>query len=269
MKASLKGQVVWLTGASSGIGAALVPLLQTECEHVFISARNAESLCNLATGYRNVTALVADVTQPDSLKTATTMINSRYDHLDCLIANAGTCEYVDVGHFDSALIERVMRTNFMGLVYSVEAALPLLRKSARPRIAGVSSSVTALAMPCAEAYGASKAASTHFLQSLRADLWAEGIEVSVISPGFVQTPLTDKNDFPMPARISAEQAATAIVRGLNKGASDIHFPKRFTRLLRFIGWLPDFLRFRITRAMARPAPSAHTSSANTCGDSRS
>lgn len=269
MKASLKGQVVWLTGASSGIGAALVPLLQKECEHVFISARNAESLFSLTTGYRNVTALVADVTQPDSLKTAATMISSRYDHLDCLIANAGTCEYVDVGNFDSTLIERVMRTNFMGLVYSVEAALPLLRKSARPRIAGVSSSVTALPMPRAEAYGASKAASTHFLQSLRADLWAEGIEVSVISPGFVQTPLTDKNDFPMPARISADKAAAAIVCGLNKGACDIHFPKRFTRLLRFIGWLPDFLRFRITRTMARPVPSVNTSSANTCGDSRS
>src|SRR5690606_2839950 len=86
---------------------------------------------------------------------------------------------------------------------------------------------------------------------MRADLWHEGMDVSVISPGFVQTPLTDRNDFPMPGRISAEQAALAIISGLEKRRFDIHFPKRFTWVLQLLGALPAAIRFRITRAMSR------------------
>ena len=244
-------KIIWLTGASSGIGAALVHALQSECAHLFISARNEQALAQLAAGYRNVTALPLDVTSAADMQQASAIIEQRFGRLDVLLANAGTCEYVDVKNFNADLFQRVFSTNFFGLVNSVQAALPLLRQSPAATIAGVSSSVTALAMPRAEAYGASKAAATHFLQSLAADLAPEGIQVSIVSPGFVQTPLTDLNDFPMPAMISAEQAAHCIVRGLKKGKTDIHFPRRFTLLLRFIGLLPDAIRYRITKNMVR------------------
>ena len=92
---------------------------------------------------------------------------------------------------------------------------------------------------------------THFLECMKADLDGQGIDVSVISPGFVKTPLTDQNDFPMPMRISAESAAERIIRGLEKRTWDIHFPKRFTFILKFIGFLPASLRHRITTAMSR------------------
>jgi len=258
----LARQIIWLTGASSGIGAALAIKLPPLCQHLFITARNNDALQKLKGDYDNVTVLPADVTDNDQLKNAANIIHSHWGRLDTLIANAGTCEYVDVNHFDAALIQRVMRTNFFGLVNSTEAALPLLRNSQRGYLVGMSSSVTALAMPRAEAYGASKAATLHFLQSLKADLSSTGIDVSAVSPGFVKTPLTDRNDFPMPAQISAEQAAEHIIKGMRKRHFDIHFPKRFTRILRMISLLPDWLRFRITASMSRAGKQTISSANN-------
>ena len=170
-----------------------------------------------------------------------------------MIANAGTCEYVDVNQFDTALFRRVLETNVLGLVNTVGAALPLLKQSKRGYIVGVSSSVAMLAMPRAQAYGSSKAAITHFLESMKADLTPLGLDVSVVSPGFVKTPLTDVNDFPMPMRITADQAAKEIVKGLRKRTWHIHFPKRFTFILWMLGHLPAFLRHKITAAMSRSA----------------
>lgn len=243
-------QVIWLTGASTGIGEALVHALQARCQHLFITARNVEQLQTLAEPYHNVTALAADITDIAQLQQVADHISARFGRLDTVIANAGTCEYVDVDAFDHRLFERVFNTNFMGLVNTVEVALPLLRNSTRGYLTAVSSSVTYLAMPRAQAYGASKAAMTHFMACMKADLVHQGIDVSIISPGFVKTPLTDQNDFPMPMRISAEDAAQAIIKGLEKRTWDIHFPKRFTRLLKFMGALPTALRFAITANMS-------------------
>ena len=251
----LARQVIWLTGASSGIGEALARALASRCQQLIITARNYKALEAISKDFSNVTVLAADVTKISELHHAATEIQNRFGRIDTLIANAGTCEYLDIDQFDAELIKRVMQTNFFGLVNSIEAALPLLQQSQRGYIAGMSSSVTALAMPRAEAYGASKAATLHFLQSLKADLTASGIDVSAISPGFVKTPLTDRNDFAMPAMISAEQAAQEIIRGLSSRHFDIHFPKRFTRVLRLLGLLPDWLRFRLTAAMSRSKQS--------------
>jgi len=244
-------QVIWLTGASSGIGEALVHALQAECRHLIISARNAEALQQLAENYNNVSIQVADITNASQMLAAAAAIKAQFGHIDTLIANAGTCEYVDVDHFDSALIWRVHETNFFGLINTVEAALPLLQESQRGYIAGMSSSVTWLAMPRAQAYGASKAAVRHFLECMQADLKHKGIDVGIISPGFVQTPLTDRNDFPMPGKIDAEKAADIIVHGLKKRQLEIRFPFLFTLILRVLGALPASLRLKITSAMAR------------------
>ncbi|MGL6250948.1 MAG: SDR family NAD(P)-dependent oxidoreductase, partial [Billgrantia desiderata] len=134
-------------------------------------------------------------------------------------------------------------------------ALPLLRQARqtgrRPQLAATSSAAAYLALPRAEAYGASKAALSHYLESLRLDLAHEGIDVSVIHPGFVATPLTARNDFAMPMRISAEAAAQAIVTGLEKRRLDIHFPRRFTYGLRLLGLLPPPLRYRLGKRLVR------------------
>lgn len=244
-------QIIWLTGASSGIGEALVHSLQAQCRHLFITARNADALQALAVQYSNVSVLVADITDAEQMQTAATEITAEFGRLDTLIANAGTCEYLDVTEFDIELIRRVHETNFFGMVNTLNAALPLLRNSQRGFIAGMSSSVTWLAMPRAQAYGSSKAAVRHFLQCMQADLKQEGIDVSIISPGFVGTPLTDLNDFPMPGKISASKAADIITRGLIKRKAEIRFPYLFTLFLRFLGALPNGLRLRVTSAMAK------------------
>ena len=247
----LNQHIIWLTGASSGIGASLIAALQSCCQQLIITARNEQALLELAQPYQNVSVKAADITNEQQLQIVAAEIGAQFGRIDTVIANAGTCEYVDVNQFDSALFRRVIAPNFMGLIYTVAAALPWLRKSQRGYLVGTSSSVTWLAMPRAQAYGASKAAMRHFLEAMRADLWHEHIDVSIISPGFIATPLTDKNDFPMPFRISAEQAAMAIIKGLEKRTFDIHFPKRFTRLLQLLGALPTAIKFRITRAMSR------------------
>lgn len=244
-------QIIWLTGASSGIGEALVHSLQTQCRHLFVSARNQEALQTLADQYSNVSVLVADITDAVQMQTAAAEIGAEFGRIDTLIANAGTCEYLDVEQFDIELIRRVHETNFFGMVNTLNAALPLLRNSQQGLIAGMSSSVTWLAMPRAQAYGSSKAAVRHFLQCMQADLKQEGIDVSIISPGFVGTPLTDQNDFPMPGKISAEKAADIIVRGLHKRKAEIRFPFLFTLVLRLLGALPNSLRLRVTSSMAR------------------
>ena len=252
----LDEQIIWLTGASSGIGAALTKALSDQCLHLYISARNRDKLEALADGCERITVLPADITDEESLEKAAAEILKQSGRLDTLIANAGTCEYVDALNIDTDMFRRVHETNFMGMVNTVKAALPLLRHSRRGYIAGVSSSVTYLAMPRAQAYGSSKAAVTHFLEAMKADLAAVDIDVSVISPGFVKTPLTDVNDFPMPMLISPEEAAAAIIKGLQKRPWQIDFPRRFTLLLSLLGHLPAFLRHRLTRAMSRTGEDA-------------
>jgi NAD(P)-dependent dehydrogenase (short-subunit alcohol dehydrogenase family) len=175
-----------------------------------------------------------------------------WGHLDQVILNAGTCEYVDAGVFEADMIERVMRANLFSAAYCVEAALPLLRKAQRPHLVAVCSSVTYLPLPRAEAYGASKAAMRYLFQSLRIDLAHEGIDVTLVSPGFVDTPLTQKNDFPMPMRWPVGNAAAYIATRLEKRPLDIAFPWPFIAALRALALLPQRLQLTLGRRMARP-----------------
>jgi short-subunit dehydrogenase len=171
------------------------------------------------------------------------------ENLDLAILNAGTCEYIDLPDFDSALVSRVMRANVESLAISIEGVLPLLRLGNNPHLVGVGSSASYVPLPRAEAYGASKAAAAYMLETLRIDLARENITVSLVSPGFVKTPLTDRNDFPMPMRVSIEQACEAIRRGIAKRHLEIHFPKRFTLSLKALSLLPRRLWLAMAKRM--------------------
>lgn len=249
---------IWLTGATSGIGRALALRLLDQGHRVAVSARRDSALAALTEGYDNALPLPLDVTDRGAVTAAAQRLARGFGGLDLAILNAGTCEYLDNGDIDVDLVERVFATNLWGSLYCLEAALPLLRRAraagARPLLAATSSAAAYLPLPRAEAYGASKAALNHFFESLRLDLYGEGIDVSLIHPGFVKTPLTDRNDFPMPMRLGAEAAAEAILAGLEKRRLDIHFPRRFTLPLRFVGILPPGLRYRLTRRLARTTP---------------
>ncbi len=243
----------WVTGASTGIGRAVAEELLRRGARVVASARTETVLSELARAWdpERVMVLPLNVTDRAATLRAMDAVRQRWGGLDIAILNAGTCEYVDVKKFDSTIFERTMRTNVLSMAYGVEAVLPLLRQSPSPHLLGMSSTVAYGGLPRAEAYGASKAAIKNFFEALRVDLAPEGIPVSVICPGFVRTPLTDRNDFPMPFRIEADDAARRIVDGIEAQTLDIHFPKRFSIPLRLLTLLPSRLYMKVVSAMVR------------------
>ncbi|MGY4533798.1 NAD(P)-dependent dehydrogenase (short-subunit alcohol dehydrogenase family) [Pseudomonas sp. TE3786] len=248
---------VWLTGASSGIGAAMAEQLLAAGTRLVLSARRGEPLQALAARYpEQVLVLPGDLADAAQVHAIGEQIAQQWGALDGVILNAGTCEYIDAQHFEAAMVERVMRANLLSAAYCIEAALPLLRIGREPHLVAVASSVTYLPLPRAEAYGASKAALRYLLQSLRIDLAAEGIDVTLVSPGFVDTPLTQRNDFPMPMRWSAQQAAAHIVRRLDKRPYEIAFPGVFIACLKWLACLPTGLQLALGKRMARSATNA-------------
>lgn len=262
MTGSLAYQRIWLVGASSGIGAALVKALDEPGRTLYLSARNAEAMEALAEKFQaDSRVLPMDMTQPEQVQHACERI-AQDGGLDLVILNAGTCEYMDSADLDLALLRRVMETNFFAVTSLMKQSLDLLRQGKSgseiaPKLVVVSSSVTYQALPRAHAYGASKVALRYFTECLKADIQHEGIDVQVVSPGFVETPLTDLNDFDMPAKISAEEAAQEIVKGLKSNRFDIHFPKRFTRSLKAFSCLPEGLRFKLLGKMSRHSEQMH------------
>lgn len=246
---------VWLTGASSGIGEAVAHELARHGHKLIVTGRRLEALEALAAHYpERMMPAPADTTSEADLAGIEGKLG-HFGDLDMVILNAGTCEYLDVEHYDSKVIEANMMTNVIGTARSLDIALPALRATrARGKPATlviVSSSAWWFPFARAEGYGASKAALTYFAQALRADLAAEGIGVVVVSPGFVKTPLTDRNDFPMPFIITSEDAAARIRTGLEKGKSEIAFPRRFTWTLKALGALPQGIVDRMAASMAR------------------
>lgn len=244
---------IWLTGASSGIGQALAHRLLSDGHKVVVSARNLAGLQQLQQEFpKTCVPFVFDVTNTNALVEAQAWLASNLGYLDIVILNAGICEYMDVQALSSELVARVCDTNFMGSVRTLEVALPLLRRAPEPgHIVGISSMVTLLPLPRSQAYGASKAALEYFLLSLAVDLAAEQITVSIVRPGFVKTPLTNSNDFPMPFLQSTEQAVTAIIKAIAKRKLISGFPLRLVALMRVIAMLPTSWQLMLLKKTSR------------------
>lgn len=223
---------ILITGATSGIGKQLALDYHNLDHTVWAVGRNGAALEELQT--RGIQTGKLDLTERDTcLEWFKTL-----PHMDLVILNAGNCEYIDLPAFDSESVIRVMRANVDSLAISIEGTLPLLRMSCDGHLAIVGSSAAYIPLPRAEAYGASKAAVAYMANSLRIDLKKEGIPVSLIAPGFVKTPLTDLNDFDMPFRITTEEASNAIQAGIKRRKAEIHFPKKFTFIMKLMSWLP-------------------------------
>lgn len=236
----LKNKTVWVTGASSGIGLDVARTLAKQRNYVFVSARSERKLAQLKEAYpENIFVVPLDLCDQESITTAELTLRRHTDHLDVFIACAGTCEYDGNLSLDRGLYERVTCTNYLGLVESVRVALPLLRKSnSDPVILGVSSLSSLVPFPRAAAYGASKAAVDYFLQSLKIDLIDEKIDVLVVRPGFVDTPLTRRNDFDMPFLMSSHDASMEVLRALVKRKLFFDFPAKLSLPLKIMRLFP-------------------------------
>lgn len=225
----ITGKIIWLTGASTGIGREILVKLLQAGNQVLASSRNTDALADLKAQYPQLlTPLACDVGDAESMRIAKTKMLATTDALDMVILNAGSCEYIDLPAFDPALFQRVFATNLQGVVNCLAIALPMLKASPRShaQIVAVSSLSTLLPFPRAEAYGASKAALDYLMATLRIDLKASNIDVTLVQPGFVETPLTAKNDFPMPGLIAANRAADEILWAAEKRKRLHRFPRR-------------------------------------------
>jgi short-subunit dehydrogenase len=234
---------VWIIGASSGIGAALARELRGRGAKLALSARNAEALQLVAADDVGALVLPFDITQAAGALLARDEILAKWSGIDLVLVVAGTYQKMRADDFDLTAAKQLVETNLNGTLNCLDAVLPTLLAQGHGGI-GIVASVAGLSgLPQALIYGPTKAALINLCESLYLDLHARGIAVYLINPGFVVTPLTAKNDFSMPALISAETAAHEIVRGIERGEFHIHFPRRFTNWLRVLRLLPYRLYF--------------------------
>ena len=238
-----QGKRVWLVGASSGIGAALAQELARRGARVALSARNAEKLHAL--NIAEALILPCDATDVASLATARDQLLLAWWGVDLVIYLAGDYQPMRADDFDLARAEKIIEVNFLAAMRLTASVLPDLK--AGGGIAFVASVAGYRGLPKALAYGPGKAALIHFAEVLHLDLAPKNIGVWVINPGFVATQLTAQNDFTMPALMTPEAAAIATVDGLKSGKFEIHFPKRFTRFMKFVALLPYRLYFPFIR----------------------
>lgn len=239
--------VAWVTGASMGIGRALARRLAAEGWTVAVSARSADKLDALAgangTGAGRIVSVPCDVTDQQAVARAVADIEERCGPIALAVLNAGT--YVPDGAetFDLQAFRATIELNLLGTVNCLDALLPRWRDRRRGHLAIVSSVAGYRGLPASLSYGASKAALINLSEGLRFDFQRMGLKVQVINPGFVRTPLTDKNEFPMPFLIDADDAARRIVAGLKSTRFEIAFPRRFICLLKLMRILPYGLYF--------------------------
>ncbi len=237
------GKRVWLIGASTGIGAELAKSLAKRGARLALSARTPESL--VALNLSDALLVPCDVTDQQTLVDAHRLIYDALTHIDMIIYLAGIYEPMQAIDFDLPIAEKIVNVNYIGALRVSAVCVPYLRPN--DGIAFVASVAGYRGLPNALAYGSSKAALIHLAECLYLELSFKKIGVWLINPGFVATRLTAKNDFEMPAIIGTNAAADEIIRGLASGNFEIHFPKRFTRILKIISLLPYRLYFRIVR----------------------
>lgn len=240
---------VWIVGASTGIGAALARELHAVGARLALSARNRDRLVELSADWSGALCLPLDVTEPGSLEQAGKRIVEAWDGVDLVVFNAGTYSAVRAWELDPDTARPTVETNLLGVINGVAAVLPAMLARGSGAIAVVGSVAGYRGLPNAIVYGASKSALINFCETLYLDLRPKGIDVFLVSPGFVDTPLTAQNRFRMPALISADEAARRIVAGFAKGCFEIHFPKRFTLGLKLLELLPYRLYFALVRRM--------------------
>lgn len=241
------GRVAWLVGASTGIGQATAAALHARGATVVVSARNQAALDAFVQAHPGSRAAPVDAGDRESVGAAALQALAVSGRLDLVVYSAGHYRAQRATAFDLDEMLRHQQVNYVGALHVLDAVLPTLLKQRSGHLSLIGSVAGYRGLPNSLAYGPTKAALINLAQTLYLDLSERGLGVSIVNPGFVETPLTAQNAFHMPALLSPEQAADAILDGWRKGEFEIHFPKRFTLWLKALGHLNDALYFRAVR----------------------
>ena len=235
---------VWIIGASYGIGAALAERLAQDGKEVWASARSKDKLAALAASHPGrIHALPLDVTDPATIAAGLREIEATGGPPDVVVLNAGSHHPVAAKDFKAADLRKLIELNVMGVANGIEAVLPGMLACNAGRLAIVASVAGYAGLPTSAYYGCSKGGLINMVESLAFDLRQTGVKLQLINPGFVKTPLTDKNDFNMPFLVPAEEAARVIAKGLESDRFEIAFPTAFVLILKFLRMLPYRLYF--------------------------
>ena len=239
-------KVIWITGASSGIGRALALKFANEGWIVAASARRENLLQDLNKINENIYSFPLDVTNIDQCKTVFKSIVDKFKDIEISIFSTGIHDPESEKEFSLEKIRKIMEVNYFGTMNSINSVYGYYNNKKSGQISIISSVAGYRGLPAAGAYCASKSALTSFAESLHFEMKRKNVRISLVSPGFIKTPMTDQNDFPMPMIKSPEFAANEIYKGLTKKKGfEIHFPKAFTYFLKFLQILPSGLYFKL------------------------
>jgi short-subunit dehydrogenase len=242
--------VAWVTGAGTGIGRALAKRLAEEGWVVAASARTARDLDSLAAEVPGrITSFQLDVTDEKAAAETGALIESTLGPVDLAVLNAGAYFPTTATNFSVGNFRKTVDLNLMGVVNCMGPIVPGMVERRSGHIAVMGSQTAFVGLPTAASYGATKAALNSMAEAFKPDFDQYGVTITVINPGFVKTPATDKNRFPMPFLIGTDEAVDAIMRGLDAKRFSINFPWRMVASIRLLAALPQALRFAVTRGM--------------------
>ena len=245
-------KTIWITGGSSGIGKALAIKFANEGWNVANSARRENLLNEISEKYQNIKSFPLDVTDKNKCKEIFDQIKNHYGNIDICFFSTGTWDPKKERDINVEQIEDVFKVNFFGTVNSIKAVEEYFKNKGEGIITIVSSIAGYRGLPNSTGYGPSKAALSNLAESLYFDFGRHNVRVSLVSPGFIKTPMTDKNDFKMPFLKTPEYAADKIYDGLvNKNNFEIHFPKELTLTLKLFSFLPSKIYFYLVKKLTK------------------
>ena len=240
----MKKKTIWITGGSTGIGKALAIKFANEGWNVAISARREQLLEEISNKYENISSFPLDVTNKSNCKEVFNQIINKFQSIDICFFSTGTWDPKREKDIDVEQIENVFKVNFFGTLNSIKAVEEYFKNKKDGTITIVSSIAGYRGLPNSTGYGPSKSALNNLAESLYFDFGRSNVRVCLVSPGFIKTPMTDKNDFKMPFLKTTEYAAEKIYDGLiNKNTFEIHFPKSLTIILKILSFLPNKIYF--------------------------
>jgi len=245
-------KTIWITGGSTGIGKALAIKFANKGWNVAISARRENLLQEISSNHENIHGFPVDVTDKIKCKQTFEQIRNKFENIDICFFSTGTWDPKKEKDIDVEQIENVFKVNFFGTLNSIKAVEEYFKNRKMGTITIVSSIAGYRGLPNSTGYGPSKSALNNLAESLYFDFKRSNVRVCLVSPGFIKTPMTDKNDFKMPFLKTTDYAAEKIYDGLvNKNIFEIHFPKSLTLILKILSFLPSSIYFSLVGKMTK------------------